>query len=1143
MLQQHVLNVLQAAGVPLYNEDAIYTMEIWLGLREEVGNSSIPTVEDSLPLSNVVMAATQSLLIEAWNGSIAESSNERISDSMRSSHRNASSSLYTRLLELAQAESNRTSSTTRMLERACACVQVTHWLRAWMEFNVSDDELDVDPGSSISRRLLRESNTAKALIQALFRHLQDLPDLQQQLLSYIQHIQRSGVVYAKEESSSVTATSNPSLRLQQYERAAIVGQALQSEWQQHVLRLEFILGDFYSAANAHQRCSCRQGLGHIWTQFLLRHSEMSGRAVGGMRQENTSAAALRTTLLVLRRILRGMDASLWTSVLQHLLYQQLLPLHQVDGVVLWRDQMPILELYHEPLCQCIALLVVPDPPHRIPTVISALLQPNIFPSVGSTSKQVLLLHEVDTYLKLLVASTNTAAPEDPKSLQEEAGMMKHLLQTLARCMSSEHSRVAERALQFFQTSTLDALVLKYVPMTWRTLLPALIRREPSWNPTVRKMTYHVLQMLQSYNENDSFVTICNELFAHHVATAVVDIVPPASETVSKLFAPSPSNTVTDYSLKAGMGSWKPPPSLPHSNLASIKQPPIQGFKSFQGAPPPSTITGVAPWAVQQRTPSAPPPSTITGVAPWAVQPPTRSRPSPQTEATAPPASTDQHEVPKTGYKYVLMYMEKIKPPQEVEGASPWSVAQMAETPTLLPNLKFHDLVFGHDLGTGAFGSVKYARLIDKSKSRSQWAEYAVKVVSTEKIREMGYEASIQREIAVLHFLSHPGIARLVSSFRFHDGAYLVLEYASRGDLHNLLQKHGSLDMESTRFVVGEVVAALSRYVIAHFCHIILLRRQQSQYILCSIHDAGFVYGDLKPENIVITEPGHIKITDFGGCRPVTDAAKELIGTFSKDILKNLRDGNWKASAPTTRLETDSFMEDGSDHSRKDDFDGENGLDDNRIEGTTAYLPPEVVLGGFPTIAADSWALGCVTYQCLSGRPPLLDSDDGATRNRIVSFDVDGMQSSSAQELLFSDKHAAGITMEARGMILALLDRDPLKRPTMHQLGEHEFFRGNVFRWHSQPAYPLDVGTVGPTPNAQWARRQFSSIWAPQPEAYDVITPPPSSAGPSRSADDEPIVEGEEASGFFSASGKLPLTEQSFITGKRHARMMLPPSYE
>lgn len=46
--------------------------------------------------------------------------------------------------------------------------------------------------------------------------------------------------------------------------------------------------------------------------------------------------------------------------------------------------------------------------------------------------------------------------------------------------------------------------------------------------------------------------------------------------------------------------------------------------------------------------------------------------------------------------------------------------------------------------------------------------------------------------------SHPGIARLVSAFRWRDGAYLVLEYASRGDLHSHVKEHGSLSEASTR---------------------------------------------------------------------------------------------------------------------------------------------------------------------------------------------------------------------------------------------------------------------------------------------------------------------------------------------------------
>jgi serine/threonine protein kinase len=420
---------------------------------------------------------------------------------------------------------------------------------------------------------------------------------------------------------------------------------------------------------------------------------------------------------------------------------------------------------------------------------------------------------------------------------------------------------------------------------------------------------------------------------------------------------------------------------------------------------------------------------------------------------------------------------------------------MAETPTLLPSLKFHDLVFGHDLGKGAFGNVKYARQIDKSTTRSHWAEFAVKIISTAKIVEMGYEASVQREIATLRVLSHPCIARLVSSFRFGDGAYLVLEYASGGDLHSLISNKGSLDQDSTRFVIGEVISALA-----------------------SIHDLGFVYGDLKPENVLITETGHIKLTDFGGCRPLTEAAKDLIRPSGKHLLKELRDGDWK-ERPSDTGDNDEEMENVSSDTPMDDDDDEEE-EDLRIEGTTAYLPPEVVLGESPTAAADSWALGCVMYQCLSGRPPLLDNDDHATRQKIVTFHLDEShkQQQEAEEdsdPLFRGAHASDIAPIARQLIRKLLSpRD--ERPNMMQVSEDPFFEGtNVFHLHRQPAVPLDVGTVAPVEDATWTRRQYSSIWAPQPKAYDISVPEPMHLSNPMLASKAPIPEGDEANVFFS----------------------------
>lgn len=58
----------------------------------------------------------------------------------------------------------------------------------------------------------------------------------------------------------------------------------------------------------------------------------------------------------------------------------------------------------------------------------------------------------------------------------------------------------------------------------------------------------------------------------------------------------------------------------------------------------------------------------------------------------------------------------------------------------------------------------------------------MKILSQPRLQALGRNG-LQlacREIAALHCLSHPGIARLVSAFRYTDGYYLVLEYASQG---------------------------------------------------------------------------------------------------------------------------------------------------------------------------------------------------------------------------------------------------------------------------------------------------------------------------------------------------------------------------
>jgi serine/threonine protein kinase len=1025
------------------------------------------------------------------------------------------------------------------LYKAWDVMRITRLLKYWLELNVSgantmmqSEERGGNREKSLSDFLLKygvskdSGNMVYPLIQAIYAHLAQLPWLQSHIYIYTQSLQQKNSA----RGTSGKALQDPQSRLLQYQETQNISSKLNTEWEEHLSALEFIVGHLYIRGNAQIRRQSRAHLGGIWSKFISR------AAFGGVKMENTSSSGIDLTLRLLHRILLGTRQNLEKAHL-HLLKHHLIPLHQPNSMVLWRDQISLLELYHEPLVQCIAI-VLQKTPEIIPQTIAGLLEPEIWVKGGNTPKLVLLLHEIDTYIGIW-GKYKVDFPSE---------ILVALFRTLGLCMASDHSRLAERALSFFKNEAFLSLTQMHFELSLSLLLPSMVRSEPAWNPTVRKMTYRVLKTFQDFDP-ESFLRIGNNCCPSDTTSipSLPPVVPRSKIEGGTIQLQSYRDTMEmpkDFTLKSAMSGWKPPTKamskqsrIPPATNSAMPPPSSRGLRpsappltvtgvapwtmdsnkipsnSRRSREPPMGVTGVAPWSMnnQNRYPSTTenPPLGVTGVPPWSIQPknPPIARMNnhkrrareilPElVEGESKPDEANRALPPPNNKSRVLAYMESIKPPEEEDGVSSWAKDQMAETPTLLPNLKFHDLVFGHDLGEGAFGSVRYARLIDRSRTRSQWAEYAVKIISTEKIKEMGYEASVQRELAVLRIMSHPGIARLISNFRFREGVYLVLEYASGGDLHSLLRKNGSLDHASTRFVLGEIVAALS-----------------------SIHDLGLVYADLKPENIVFTEEGHTKLTDFGGCRPITNESKLLIGDVAKYSLSHLRDGDWKPQSMKSEEKRKFDLDEDSEEDEKQ----YHPYDDLRIEGTTAYLPPEVVMGGFPTPAADAWALGCVLYQCLSGRPPIIEDNEAMTKTRIVSFDVGKAEDrNDPANLLFKDRHAVGIESNARDLITDLLNKIVFERPNMTQTAQHAFFMKegiDAFSLYRQPAPALDVGDVSPVEDAQWSRRQFSSIWAPQPKSYEI------SMGTDMDIRSQnrtflysgPIPEGDEATAFFLAS--------------------------
>ena len=471
-------------------------------------------------------------------------------------------------------------------------------------------------------------------------------------------------------------------------------------------------------------------------------------------------------------------------------------------------------------------------------------------------------------------------------------------------------------------------------------------------------------------------------------------------------------------------------------LKNLKSANPELFKSASSRIPP-THFGAATSQPRQRVPSSlvaevcDPTLGVTGIAPWIHEPELPSEDQGVSDGSF------------SGIDAMEEYMRRICPTSdcEAENSKSWHLALSSETPTLLPDLKFHNLVFGRDLGSGAFSTVRYARIVKPKSSLSQWDEVAVKVINFQTIVKVHYGENILREICCLRQLAHPSIARLISSFKWRDGIYLVLEYGSLGDLHSYIRSNGPIDSVCAKIVIGEIATAL-----------------------VTVHECGFVYGDLKPENVVITATRHIKLADFGACRPVTFGSKNLV-IASRDALTNMRSGDWKETSTTPTLP---------------DLSLESVLNPSTFEGTSAYLSPEVTLarGTGPTVLSDAWALGMTLYYVTVGR---LAGWSNAGDDDLTSLHFD------LASLIRSDHNIASFENSLQSLIFALFELDTDKRLSVEDAMTHEWFDDvqEVRSLYKQTLSEDHLRGVSEELNlkrqdSQWEKRQLSKIWTAQP---------------------------------------------------------------
>ncbi|WP_321573370.1 serine/threonine-protein kinase, partial [Georgenia subflava] len=182
---------------------------------------------------------------------------------------------------------------------------------------------------------------------------------------------------------------------------------------------------------------------------------------------------------------------------------------------------------------------------------------------------------------------------------------------------------------------------------------------------------------------------------------------------------------------------------------------------------------------------------------------------------------------------------------------------------------------------------------------------AAKVLRTELVGDEQFLARLRTEARNSAGLRHINVAMLLDHGEQEGSGYLVMELVEGETLADRLERRGTIP-------AVELVPVLV----------------QACRGLHAAHTAGVVHRDVKPTNLIITDDGTVKITDFGISLGINQAPMTSAGM---------------------------------------------------VMGTAQYLPPEQAMGRAATPAGDVYALGVLAYECLVGRRPFT----GATQVDIA----------------------------------------------------------------------------------------------------------------------------------------------------------------
>jgi len=248
------------------------------------------------------------------------------------------------------------------------------------------------------------------------------------------------------------------------------------------------------------------------------------------------------------------------------------------------------------------------------------------------------------------------------------------------------------------------------------------------------------------------------------------------------------------------------------------------------------------------------------------------------------------------------------------------------------------------LGRGGMGQVWEAQ-----DRRLGGRRVAVKLLTDDQMAAHGDSTELlrrfTREASVTAGLQHPGVPAVHDVGSYSGGLYLAMELVEGRSLDALVKTHGPLPVGWSAAIAAQVCA-----------------------VLAIAHERGLVHRDIKPQNLMLTRDGTVKVLDFG-------VATVLEG----------------GPGLTRITHTGAAI------------------------GTPAYMAPEQLRGEQTSPRTDLYALGCVLYEMLSGGPVFT----ATTAPAIIAKHLQETPAPLQRTDLPSELH---------WLVRQLLAKDPAQRP-------------------------------------------------------------------------------------------------------------------